>query len=685
LKPEIANEPELRSGSSGSLFFVLSYNFNLMETPLTASVSPLSALHEVSGEIAASLDPEQVYATAHRVVARLMPADVFIIALMEAAAQAVDFVYFFDKSGRIYPERQPAAGTLTARVVTANEVVRVGDEWAQHLPAVHLGDPDRVRSVLAVPLRLSGRAFGMISAQTYRPAVYTLEHEQTLSALANQIAIAVDHARLVASLRDSEERYRRIVEIAQEGICMFDAAGHIMFVNQRMAHILGYAAPELIGQTILNYMDEEGRAAAQRYLGRHGLGRELQRDFKLQHRSGQVVWAIISTKTLTNTRGDYIGVLGTVTDITERKHQEAELQRHAQQLHALIAASRDGVLLLGQDRRIKVINQNALDFLNIPGAPAQWLERPATQLLRLLRGRSNAAALQIVRVEARRVAWGDEPPAEGELDLPPRQLHWLNLPVLAEGAIFGRLLVLRDITQARALDQMRSDLTHMMVHDLRNPLSGVLSALDFLSEEAPDPDETQRLLELAMRNATRMLALIDTILEVSRLESGHIALHCATVQFEALTEQLLLLQQALAQQKQLRLINTLPKRLPPVWADEALLMRVLQNLVGNALKFTPAGGQITLSAQVVSSPVSALQIEVRDTGPGLAADLKPRLFQKFSTGNLIGRGSGLGLAFCRLAIEAHGGRIWAESEHGQGTVMRFTLPLHSARLLPAAA
>jgi signal transduction histidine kinase len=111
-----------------------------------------------------------------------------------------------------------------------------------------------------------------------------------------------------------------------------------------------------------------------------------------------------------------------------------------------------------------------------------------------------------------------------------------------------------------------------------------------------------------------------------------------------------------------------------VRADEGLIERVLQNLIGNAIKFTPPGGAIGVLAEAPSAEPGWVRISIRDTGPGVPDELRGRLFQKFAAGQQAGRGSGLGLAFCRLVVEAHGGRIWAEGEPGQGAIFIFTLP-----------
>jgi signal transduction histidine kinase len=169
--------------------------------------------------------------------------------------------------------------------------------------------------------------------------------------------------------------------------------------------------------------------------------------------------------------------------------------------------------------------------------------------------------------------------------------------------------------------------------------------------------------------------LINAILDVNRLESGQMPLEREPVRFDITAAEVVEMEQVLTRDKRLTLENTVRPDLPLVSVDVELLRRVLQNLIGNAIKFTPAGGHIAIDAQVDPADPQYLVVSVKDDGLGIMPDLQARLFQKFVSGRVRGRGSGLGLAFCRLVVEAHGGRIWVESTPGSGAVFHFTLPV----------
>lgn len=225
------------------------------------------------------------------------------------------------------------------------------------------------------------------------------------------------------------------------------------------------------------------------------------------------------------------------------------------------------------------------------------------------------------------------------------------------------------------LARAREEMTRMMVHDLRGPITGVKGALELLSEAPSIPDSDRRLLDAARRNVGRQLELVDGILEIARLEEGRLPVRPESVALHPLVEEAARALTPAAEARGLKLALDVPVELPAVLADPALVVRVIENLVGNAVKFSaPAAGPIRVSARLDGA---AVEVRVQDAGPGVDEKIRERLFETFTVGDLPGRGSGLGLAFCRLAVEAQGGRIRLESP-GPGAVFAFSLPLADA-------
>jgi len=367
----------------------------------------------------------------------------------------------------------------------------------------------------------------------------------------------------------------------------------------------------------------------------------------------------------------------------EKKLRQAEqtiTEQHSR-LQALIRSSRSGIVMVTTDWHTLVVNSAALELFGLPGRPEDWIGRPVEDWLRTLR-HSAPGVVKATLAEKRRIQRGDEPAKEGEYEVPPRIIHWQNMPVLSGLTPLGRLIILRDVTRERRLEKTRDDLTKTMVHDLRNPLTVIMEALYLLSEPDLSEDDRQQILKSSQNSAQWMLNLINRILSISRLESGQVPLEPDRTKLETLVSDMFELQGPLADEKQLRLQNDVPKTLPPAWVDTDLIGRVLQNLIGNAIKFTPRENIIQVTAELETTPVPPhLLVGVHNPGPGIPPELQDRLFQKFVKGRHPEAGTGLGLAFCRLAVEAHGGRIWVESGNDHLTTFKFTLPV--AEELPA--
>ena len=235
--------------------------------------------------------------------------------------------------------------------------------------------------------------------------------------------------------------------------------------------------------------------------------------------------------------------------------------------------------------------------------------------------------------------------------------------------------ILRDITERKNLDQLREDLTSMIFHDLRSPLSNVISCLDVIQASLPGADdpEIQSLFDIATRSTMRIQRLTRSLLDINRLESGQPITNTETVHPEELIQYAKqeLTTQARAKNQDVTL--AVHKKVPQVVADRNMIERVLINLVQNAIKYTPSRGKIEIGAEMKENEI---HFWVLDSGPGVDPGYIDRIFDKFTRIHPDERikGLGLGLAFCRLAVEGHGGRIWVENLPGGGAKFTFTLP-----------
>lgn len=277
---------------------------------------------------------------------------------------------------------------------------------------------------------------------------------------------------------------------------------------------------------------------------------------------------------------------------------------------------------------------------------------------------------------------------------PYYHIRLLRLPVYDAGSVmYGQLTVLRDFTQEHELEQLRDDYTNMLIHDLRAPLTSIMNGIMMVQRQLVGPlnDQQIELLKIAYQGSTTMLNLINNLLDISKMEQGRLILDIKPLVPYAIVDQVIERLRALIQNSPIILQQRLLAHLPLVEADEDKIIRVLQNLLDNAIKFSPNGAGVTLGVAFkdethplpediqFKTPIPAgawVIFWIQDHGRGIPAAYHLRIFEKFGQvhGQKI-RGTGLGLSFCKLAVEAHQGRLWVESEEGQGSTFVFILPL----------
>jgi two-component system, NtrC family, sensor histidine kinase KinB len=236
--------------------------------------------------------------------------------------------------------------------------------------------------------------------------------------------------------------------------------------------------------------------------------------------------------------------------------------------------------------------------------------------------------------------------------------------------------IVEDITQRKKLETLRNDLTAMIYHDLRSPLSNIISSLEMLPAIAPDEYNPmlEPVLSITKRSTERMQRMIRSLLDINRLETGQRITDPAPVlPRELLGEAISTVEPISAHKKQI--INMeVDKDLPQIKVDADMIKRVLINLLENASKFTPIGENISAGAEMKTP--ECICFWVQDNGPGIPEDVQDEIFDKFTTYTSpnLPKGIGLGLAFCKLAVQAHGGKIWVESEAMQGSRFFFQIP-----------
>jgi PAS domain S-box-containing protein len=355
---------------------------------------------------------------------------------------------------------------------------------------------------------------------------------------------------------------------------------------------------------------------------------------------------------------------------------------------SILSSTREGMLLVGEDRRIAMANRAFSQLLGIEGARLEGLT------IDVFCGGDELAHLsQEVRqplCDALTTTMGGSTDIfEGEIqvaDGTERELTWQILPVrAARSSGNAALLVLRDVTMDRQMERLRQDVASMLVHDLRSPLTNMMVSVDLLLKRTTGPltDAQARILTIASSSCQQMLDLVNGLLDIRRLEQRTRELERHPVDITSIIKTVLERLERMAQDRRVHLcMDAAP--VPQLEGDPDMLRRVLQNLVDNAIKFSPPEETVTVRSYIRNAEELGqgygsgtwVVVEVEDHGSGIAEEYHKVIFELFGqTPEGHGRGTGLGLAFCKLAIEAHGGKIWLRSSPGEGSQFFFSLPV----------
>jgi signal transduction histidine kinase len=371
----------------------------------------------------------------------------------------------------------------------------------------------------------------------------------------------------------------------------------------------------------------------------------------------------------------------------------ASITENRDRLQVILNAMTEAIVLIDQTGHIALANPR-VDLINL--TPDALLNRDIEALLgdealhlAANMGFSSNQEVQKLLDEMRAPrAWrGIEPVSytlEGEAGIVYLQRH--VLPVQAEdGKPIGVLLVFYDETEERELAQARQDLSSMIVHDLRSPLTAVTTGLKLLRDLVPPGNplrpSVESTVDTSQRAIRKLMSRVDSLLDISRMESGQLNLEKEPTDLATLADNVCLELSPLAHELEVTLTSEIDDHFPPLNIDRDKVERVLQNLVDNALKYVPMDGCVTIRSHRPGTQQAAAgfaRIDVVDTGPGIPDEYKARLFDRFvqvKGRRGARRGIGLGLTFCKMVVEAHGGDIWIEDNPAGGSIFSFTLPV----------
>lgn len=500
------------------------------------------------------------------------------------------------------------------------------------------------------------------------------------------------------TLRESEARYRQLVEGSLGMVCTHDLKGVILTVNTHGAQSIGRTREDMAGHKLAEFMPDDRHLGFDKYLSDIIRRGEVQGLLHLRHVNGEVRVVAYRNK-LIELPGRDPYVLGFGVDISEQVRAEDQLRALSRQSNSVLESVGDGIYGIDLDGNCTVINPAASQMLGFK--PGEVLGRNMHDLIHHSHAdgtpypaaecpiQNTLTDLDTVRV-SNEVMWrkdGTSFPVEyvarPQIEIQP-SMEGEAQPGSSEAKLGGKavgvVVAFTDTTERRALDRMKDEFISTVSHELRTPLTSLRAALGLITggSLAARPEKLRQMLEIATGNTDRLVRLVNDILELERIGSGKAELHYTMCSADDLFRRAAGLQQTSASKAQLRI--TFNSQGVNVWADPDRVLQTLSNLISNAIKFSPAGTEIHLRSRRIDA--NEAEIQVRDQGRGIPEDKLDSIFERFhqvdaSDSRTMG-GTGLGLAICRSIVAQHGGRIWATSSLGKGSTFHFTLPTRPA-------
>ena len=507
-------------------------------------------------------------------------------------------------------------------------------------------------------------------------------HGQVAFIIATGIDVTIQR-EAEGTLRESEARYRQIVEGSLGMVCMHDLHGVLLSVNTHSAESIGRTVAAMVGRPLSDFIPKDRQKAVKSYLKQVTSAGEAQGLLHLCHTDGEIRVIAYRNK-LIDIPGRDKYILGFGVDISEQTRAEGRLRTLTRQSDSILESVGDGIFGIDLNGRITVVNSAALQMLGykreeilnksmhelIHHSHADGADYPKREspIENTLENRSSVRISDEVFWRKDGSSFPVEYVARPQIETPPDGSVEAGKPI-------GVVVAFTDTTERRALDRMKDEFISTVSHELRTPLTSLRAALGLVTGGAlrSRPEKMHQMLEIALGNTDRLVRLVNDILDLERISSGKSELQLTMCSAEDLLARAAGLQQAAAAKADIRICTS--ARDVHVWADQDRILQTLTNLISNAIKFSPAGSEIDLTARYLDENEALIQ--VHDQGRGIPTDKLENIFERFqqvdaSDSRAMG-GTGLGLAICRSIVNQHGGRIWATSEPGLGTTFHLTL------------
>ncbi len=675
----------------------------------------LELLIQINREVAAALDLRTVLQRLLFAALQNVGGERGSIVVLDDAGKPIDATIVYGKSLHEHTTqqlRETVDRGLAGWVIQHREAVLIPDTSKDERWLKRQDDSKEqsgAKSALCVPLLARDQLVGVLTLVHPAPNAFGPDHLELMQAIADQASIAVLNARLYTE----SSRQARIMTALADGAAIFSASLEVREVWQRVLNqTLQAMQVETVAIGLIEGVEgsivfhaaaghNAGGILERRVPGGKGLVGQVARDghgivisnVNEDKRYADIDrFAGIEAKAVAiapiQSQGKIIGVLEAINPISKSFDADAltvmtgigslagttirnaelfeQLQKAHERYRELFEESIDPIFITDWDGKIIEANREAIQ---LSGFKAEDLHRMSIDQLHEVKW--NKVGIEFENLRERDGNVYESVLHKADSGTVPVEVHVRRVEFEDTESVQWTL---RDISERKELDSLREDLTAMIYHDLRSPLGNIVSSLDVLNGMVSGDETTRSILNIAVSSTDRIQRLVNSLLDINRLESGQAIVSQQYVNPQVLIQTSIEDVKPSAAGRHQTIETKIAGKLPDVWVDADMMRRVLINLLENAIKFSKAETSIEIGAKKDGQWV---EFWVRDTGPGIPSSENKRIFEKFvrAKGKNRPAGLGIGLAFCRIAVQAHGGNIWVESEEGKGAKFMFTLPV----------
>lgn len=643
---------------------------------LQASQQEMAVVDRIARIVTSTLDIDEAYGEFAQEMGKLVSFDRAGVSIIDQSTQELNLAYM---STRIASRLQVGAtillkGTVSQHVAATKMTYVTGDlDQENRFWTLEYLKKIGIQSLIAVPLICMEEVIGTLDLSSRLPNAYGPKEQAIIERLASQIAPAINNSQLFQEV----QRLALALESIGEAVGFVDRDWNYRFINKAFTNLYGYLPEELLGTAMINLIpDDESTQSLATDIRTKYRQSVWRGEAKRSKKNGEVIDVILTVTPVMSREGEILGAIGVSQDITDRKRAQAELNASEERYRVLVERARDGISYFNADGTFTSVNSELVAMLG-------WSKEELIGSHYSKVGTAESNTVWSERIELSLA--GESIPFLFETEAQHKDGHKIPIEVTtnlirdSEKKIIGFMAIARDITERKQAEERIRAAAHLssigelaagVAHEINNPLTSVLGFSQFLLSKDLPPSISEDL-QIVHDEADRAARIVNNLLSFARQDEPSKTF----MDLNTLVERALEMKSYDFQVGNIQVTRNFPSNLPQTMLDATQMIQVILNLLNNAehaMVHHHGGGSLTLRTYASAENV---ELEIIDSGPGIAESDMGKIFEPFFTTKAVGEGTGLGLSIAYGLIQQHNGDIWVESKLGEGAIFHVTLPV----------